>query len=471
MHAGMKKSVTAGSAILTASAVVLSPLPVLAQEPARTAQIVDLDLSAATNPLEAAAILAGGISDSAGRLAYSVIEIPAALLVGAYDLGVQNNRGLYFTVRRYVDAPVVIVDPIFEAFAQILPGPIGGTDGDPWNNTPADGAIVDFVDHVLWAGADAVSAQIAQALNVDPDTGYPLDPAQAGPPANLFQGAITLGVGVAGTAVRVVQGLAVSPLTAAQLAVGVVGALTTGNNKNLYLTIRNIVDGPLWAADPTIDALAKVLPRPLGGTDGRHEIPSSQDGQVINFRDRVLWGATNAIRSRIAAALNVDPQYGDPLPSIEATNTDTDPQPTTVIDQTSPSTETLTASTPSTTPLTNTDSEAATAPQPTTDVEEGTQSDEISATSASSATPLKSAREPSSVNDRLLPDTAGPRGTAGTDTKPGKAMATAVRNHVKDAVNKLNTAGKKLSERLNGGPKKPTTEKEPTQKAPANDAE
>lgn len=325
MYVGVKESLTAGAAILTASVVALSPLTDSAPHPVPAVQTAYLDLTAVTDPLEAAAIVGDGISSSLDLLAYYAVDAAAAVLVGAYDLGRQDNRSFYNTVRQLVSAPAIIASPTFEALAQVLPPPAGGTDGDPWNNTAADGAMVDFVDHVLRPTADAINAQIAQALHVYPDTGTPLpDPSQAGPPANLFQGAITLGFGVGGTAVRALQAVAVSPLAVARLAVGAAAALTTGDNKSLYLAVRDIVDAPLWAADPAIDALAKVLPGPVGGTDGKHEVSSLQDGRIIQFRDKVLWGATNAVRNGVAKVLKVDPNYGDPLPALKAASVDTD---------------------------------------------------------------------------------------------------------------------------------------------------
>ena len=324
MKAGVQKSTTAAAALLTAGAVAVAPLTVPDPAASLPGQTVEYRLSATTNPAEAAAILAEGFLSSLDRLVDQLAAIPPTLIVGGYDLGVQDTSGLYASARSYVGAPVVIVTPIFEALATILPAPLGGTDGNPWSNTPADGRIIDFVDHVLWPAVDAVNAQIAKGLHVDPATGSPLpDPAQVGPPETLLQGAATLAVGFGGTAVRIIQAVALTPLTTAQLAVGVFGALTTGDNQYLYQTVRDIIDGPLWAADPAIDALAKVLPAPWGGTDGVHGVSSETDGQIIKFRDRVLWGATNAVRNRVAEALGVEPVRGEPLPSVETTVTTT----------------------------------------------------------------------------------------------------------------------------------------------------
>lgn len=65
--------------------------------------------------------------------------------------------------------------------------------------------------------------------------------------------------------------------------------------------MRSDVDGPLWVADPTIDAVAAtVLPPALGGgTDGNQEVNGPGDGAVIDFRDKVLCKATQAVRTPV----------------------------------------------------------------------------------------------------------------------------------------------------------------------------
>lgn len=423
MHVGVKKSLTAGSSVVVAGAVALIPVTHSPPGIAPVAQAVRVDLTAVTDPVEAAAIVARGFSASADLLAYYAVDAAAAVLVGAYDLGQQDPRSFYSTVRQIVSAPAIVVSPTAEAFAQVLPSPVGGTDGDPWNNTAADGAIVDFVDHVLRPASDAINAQIAQALHAYPDTGTPLpDPSQAGPPANLFQGAVTLAFGVGGTAVRALQSVVVSPLAVARLAILATGAVITGNNKSLYLAVRDIVDAPLWAADPTIDALAKVLPRPVGGTDGKHEVSSSQDGQIIQFRDKVLWGATNAVRNGVAKALNVDPTYGDPLPSLKAVTVD--PEPDAVTEVTAKSSGTVE---PIATPAAST---ACTAQAPARVAGRGTVVGNVDADAGASARAAK----------------AGPEISA----RPGRG---AVRAEVKRAAGRLNVSVKRLNDRLRGSAK------------------
>lgn len=425
MFVGVNKSLTTGAVFVAAGVVALSPVTAVRPDAAPAARTVQFDLTAVTDPLQAAAILAGGLSESADLLAYYAVDAAAAALVGAYDLGQQDPRSFYATVRQIVSAPAIIASPTAEALAQILPPPVGGTDGDRWNNTAADGAVVDFIDHVLRPASDAINAQIAQALHVYPDTGTPLpDPTQVGPPANLFQGAVTLAFGLGGTAVRTLQAVAVSPLAVARLAVLGVGALATGNNKSLYLAVRDIVDAPLWAADPTIDALAKVLPGPLGGTDGKHEVSSAKDGQVIQFRDKVLWRATNAVRNGVAKALNVDPTYGDPLPALKTAPVDADP-----------------GIVANATPKEN--SEAAVS------------------VSAPQASPTRAtARVRVAGSGRVGAAVAGvpaPARTSATDTSAAaKSNKAAVRNQIKGSVGQLKVGVETLNDRLRASSKRAT---------------
>lgn len=78
-------------------------------------------------------------------------------------------------------------------------------------------------------------------------------------------------------------------------------------NQALYDAIEANIDAPLWAADPTIDAFAKVLPVPIGGTDGNHEANTAADGNLIDFRDTVLLGARDAFRAPFKEALLPSP--------------------------------------------------------------------------------------------------------------------------------------------------------------------
>ena len=157
-------------------------------------------------------------------------------------------------------------------------------------------------------------AEVADAFGVDPDTS-----ANAGAPSPV----VTLGLGVGGSATRLAESFVLTPLTP----VAVLAAVAEGKplNQALYEGIRNNVDGPLWTADPTIDAVAKVLPPALGGgTDGVHESDNGTDGAIINFRDDVLWKTTAAIRTPIRDALGAtDPGNANANARAGVTNTPT----------------------------------------------------------------------------------------------------------------------------------------------------
>ena len=115
--------------------------------------------------------------------------------------------------------------------------------------------------------------------------------AATNPLEELAEGLTQTGQNAAGAA-------ALSPLSPAVAAI----ALAGGDSDLLYSVIRQSIDAPLWAADPTINALAAVLPAPLGGGKA-DETAEPGDGALIQFRDNVLWAATNAIRTPIGQAL------------------------------------------------------------------------------------------------------------------------------------------------------------------------
>ena len=103
---------------------------------------------------------------------------------------------------------------------------------------------------------------------------------------------------------RLAEGTALAPLGL----IPITQAIASGDKEDLYVAIRQYIDAPLWVADPTIDAFAEVLAPPLGGTDGIHEVETpGVDGQLIQFRDKVLWGATSRVRESVADVLGVDP--------------------------------------------------------------------------------------------------------------------------------------------------------------------
>ena len=113
-------------------------------------------------------------------------------------------------------------------------------------------------------------------------------------------------------------------LSAQHIATGLVGApigLATavialaqggpGNNAAAAAILKEIVDGPLWAADPAIYALDDLLPAPVGGSPGNVQEERGKS-LITQFRADQLIAARNDINEAIHDALIVDPENEQP---------------------------------------------------------------------------------------------------------------------------------------------------------------
>ncbi|OLP01463.1 hypothetical protein BVU76_15625 [Mycolicibacterium porcinum] len=105
---------------------------------------------------------------------------------------------------------------------------------------------------------------------------------------------------------RLAEQFAQAPLLplvlAAQLAAG-------DENKRLFSQIRQIVDSPVYVADPLIEAIADTVPTALGG--GSNDLPNNAngvegDGAIMQFRNNELLGLRDSINAQFADALGVD---------------------------------------------------------------------------------------------------------------------------------------------------------------------
>jgi hypothetical protein len=86
-------------------------------------------------------------------------------------------------------------------------------------------------------------------------------------------------------------------------------AFVAGHDAEAKAILVNIVDGPQWAADPALEALAQVLPKPIGGTNGdtktsevggaRHEA----DGTLLQKRNAAVspGGIRDKVRAHVTA--------------------------------------------------------------------------------------------------------------------------------------------------------------------------
>lgn len=169
----IEEFVTAGTAVLAAGAIALGPVVTQAPEALRATRAADLALSAAANPIEAAAIIAEGFGLSGVRFVQGSMAAPLGLIPIVQALGAQDNDALYAALREYNDGPLWVVDPTIDGFAQALPRSLGGgTDGGVRNvSSDLDGAVVKFRDKALWVAADAVGTGVAVSVKKPRVTG------------------------------------------------------------------------------------------------------------------------------------------------------------------------------------------------------------------------------------------------------------------------------------------------------------
>lgn len=82
--------------------------------------------------------------------------------------------------------------------------------------------------------------------------------------------------------------------------------LAGGDNERLFSQIRQIVDSPVYVADPLIEAIAITLPEGFGGGSDHVTNTSAGDGAFMQFRNNELLGLRDDINAQFAAALAVD---------------------------------------------------------------------------------------------------------------------------------------------------------------------
>lgn len=93
-----------------------------------------------------------------------------------------------------------------------------------------------------------------------------------------------------------------APLTPFVLA----AQLVAGDNERLFSQIRQIVDSPVYVADPLIEAIAITLPDEFGGGSDHVTNTSAGDGAFMQFRNNELLGLRDDINAQFAQVLDVD---------------------------------------------------------------------------------------------------------------------------------------------------------------------
>lgn len=103
------------------------------------------------------------------------------------------------------------------------------------------------------------------------------------------------------TGERLVDQFVQAPLVPFVLAAQLAG----GDNERLFSQIRQIVDSPLYVADPLIEAIAITLPDELGGGSDHVTNTTAGDGDFMQFRNNELLGLRDDIDAQFAEALGV----------------------------------------------------------------------------------------------------------------------------------------------------------------------
>lgn len=106
------------------------------------------------------------------------------------------------------------------------------------------------------------------------------------------------------SAQRAATGFASAPVGFAAAAL----ALAQGQDAGAQAILKEIVDGPQWAADPAIYALDDLLPEPIGGDEANNPRVPDDDSAISQFRADVLIAARDDINEALADALGVGTQ-------------------------------------------------------------------------------------------------------------------------------------------------------------------
>jgi hypothetical protein len=295
--------VTAGLAIVGASVLAVAPLTLPTPPSAAPVQLGGA--ARRRYSARAGAALVEGLGESGIRTATAAALTPLSPVLAGTALAFGDNNRAYSVIRQSIDAPLWAADPAIQALADVLPEGIGGGDGDNKGNQPEDGALIQFRDNVLWAATNAVRTPIRDALGADDsltDRNF----------------ASELGQGLGESGLRAAEGAVLAPLGLIPIA----QAIASGDETDLYLAIRQYVDGPLWAADPAIEGLTNALPKPLGGGSPDNQGNQQDDGAIVQFRDNVLWKATYNVREPIREALGVAPGTGDATARVAVADSD-----------------------------------------------------------------------------------------------------------------------------------------------------
>lgn len=286
MPVGVKQSMTGATALLAAGAIAIGPAigPVGAQAPAalRAAQVADINLMATPDPIAALE----GFTESGLRLVQGIAELPVAAIAAALAIADGDPQAFYNSIRQVIDAPLWVIDPALGINQTSLTGKgLAALFPDHADDIQA------FRNDVLWAATDSFRSSIADLLGVE-DTSTPLDVLT--PLAGFAAGALDSGY-------RLVEGLALAPFAPLKAIVDIAGGMEP--NVAVYNMLDSFISAPLWVADSFMGTGPTQQAIPIGL---KALLPNRAEG-IQDFRNDVLWKATNSVREVVREALGVDP--------------------------------------------------------------------------------------------------------------------------------------------------------------------
>jgi hypothetical protein len=106
------------------------------------------------------------------------------------------------------------------------------------------------------------------------------------------------------SAQRTVTGLVGAPIGVTTAAIALAQGTPEGNAA-AYAILKEVVDGPQWAADPAIYAFDDLLPSPIGGDQFNDPTDPDEDSAIAQFRADVLIAARDDINEALRDSLRV----------------------------------------------------------------------------------------------------------------------------------------------------------------------
>ena len=300
------------SAFSVALAAATNPLQAFIEDVTTQVEISGAERVNTPNPVELAdapAHIAAGLVASVIRTGQGIVLAPQqfSALVSAISSG--DDATASAAIRDIIDGPLWAADPTLLSLWEAAPSPIGG-EGEPtgavWNfREQWRGAALDLEDFILNAlypastsglAAAAATPNPLQAFIDDVKNQVSISGATRVNAMNTVpseDAASHIAAGLAASAIRTVQGLVLAPQQITKL----VTALSTSDEDGASAAIVDLIDGPLWSADPALLSVWEAAPKPIGGE-------GIGAGAVWQFRES--WRTTgNTIESNVLDALKL----------------------------------------------------------------------------------------------------------------------------------------------------------------------